>query len=329
VGAFGLGVLNPLGGQSTGGGQYYDVTGRMTYAPIKDEHNFLHFGASARYHRPNDATGNLGNGGDQRVLNPGLNLASEANVLGLGGLGGPDLSCGTNIPFGGASFVSGKCVRDVVTYNFELAGAYGPVSVQAEYFGSNYHRDSSAILQNNLRSISGLTSGFTPFGSSYSFNGWYVATNWWVTGEEKARSYNTADTNGATIGAPKILHPLSEGGPGAIGLVARYSTINLNNGSSGNGFVNLLPIAPSTAARAALFGSSYNGGRESIVSGGLQWYPDNGIHVNLLWSHVTDLGAPVLAGNVGLGANTQFVTSNAFFNHAHPDIFEARVGVYW
>ena len=39
---------------STGGGQYYDITGRATYAPIYDEHNLLHLGIAGRYHRPND-----------------------------------------------------------------------------------------------------------------------------------------------------------------------------------------------------------------------------------------------------------------------------------
>ena len=74
---------------ATGGRQYHDITARATYAPIWTEDRLLHFGASARYHRPGDSTA----ANDDRVLTPGANTYMESNILKENLLGTPDLSC--------------------------------------------------------------------------------------------------------------------------------------------------------------------------------------------------------------------------------------------
>jgi phosphate-selective porin OprO/OprP len=95
---------------ATGGGQYVDLTGRFTYAPIMEEDHLLHLGASARYHRPNDTTG----ANDDRLLALGANANMQSNILKKNLLGTPDTSCGA-VVIGGNPAVSGKCVKDVVT----------------------------------------------------------------------------------------------------------------------------------------------------------------------------------------------------------------------
>jgi len=75
----------PASAVATGGGQYFDLTGRTTYAPIMEKDALLHFGVSARFHRPNDSTG----ANDNRVMLLGSNVQTEAPVLGENLLGTP------------------------------------------------------------------------------------------------------------------------------------------------------------------------------------------------------------------------------------------------
>ena len=102
-------VPSKAGWAAIGGSQYFDISGRATYAPIKEEDRLLHMGFSGRYHQPNDSTGN----NDNRVMLLGGNTQEESNVLKENLLGTPDLSCGLVGVFGNPP-VAGKCVRDVL-----------------------------------------------------------------------------------------------------------------------------------------------------------------------------------------------------------------------
>src|ERR1700730_9394172 len=79
--------LNPV----SGGHQYWDAAARLTYAPIYDVPNqsLLHFGGWVRYQQPNDATA----ASDDRVLQPGSTLKSEANILNEALLAPQPLTC--------------------------------------------------------------------------------------------------------------------------------------------------------------------------------------------------------------------------------------------
>ena len=150
-----FGVGNQANWVSTGGRQYWDITARATYAPIWSEDKLLHFGASGRYHRPNDATG----ANDDRVTLLGSNTYSEGNVLKENLLGTPDLSC-SGLPTGllgptadpngvisstlagyipnfasqiSPTAVAGHCLKSVLTFGAELSAAYDPLAFQAEY----------------------------------------------------------------------------------------------------------------------------------------------------------------------------------------------------
>ena len=315
-----FGVPAGAGFVPTGGGQYFDLTGRLTYAPIHNEHDLFHIGLSGRYHRPNDATG----ASDDRVLNLGNRLRSEATLLGQGLLGTPDLSCGSvAVPVGlSAAFLrtsaAGHCVSNVFAYGFELAASHGPFSVQAEYLGQQVNRNTDKIL------TARAAGGFAPGGSSHHFGGYYVQGQWWITGEERASAYDVKDKSGASFGQVKILSPLSAGGLGAIGLAARYSSINLNSGPfQGSNLYNLLAlntfVAPNPAAAGYIANAGVVGGRQENVTAGVNWYPDNGIHIQANWTRVMRVSAP-LNGNAAQGA---------FINGAHPNLFEVRTQVYW
>ncbi|MCI0598189.1 MAG: OprO/OprP family phosphate-selective porin [Beijerinckiaceae bacterium] len=250
-------------GVATGGGQYFDVSGRLTYAPILDKDTLIHLGASARYRRPNDETGLS----DSRVMLLGSNINSEANILGENLLGTPDLSCGL-VPVATAlatRAVAGKCVSDIVSYGAELVASVGPFSLQGEYMGVNYNRNASALA------VAAAANGLFPNalgGTSLHFSGYYVYGTWYLTGESRAAAYKVNDFDRpATFGQIKILDPVSKGGIGAWELAARFSELNLNSGG-------------------------ITGGREQNVTVGLNWYPDPGLRLMFNYINVVGLSAP-------------------------------------
>ena len=172
------------------------------------------------------------------MLRLGNRIRSEANILGQGLLGTPDLSCGSlSRALIATSSVAGHCTRDVVSYGLEMAGAYGPMDFQAEYLGTNYNRNMNKIL---LARASGI---FAPGGASQFFSGYYVYGQYWLTGEERAASYEVKDRNSANFGEPKIKNPVSAGGFGAVALLGRFSELNLDSGPySGTGLANLMAL---------------------------------------------------------------------------------------
>ena len=324
--------------QSTGGGQYFDLTGRLTYAPIKDDHKFLHLGLGGRYHQPNDSTGFS----NDRVLQLGNRVRSEEAVLGQALLGTPDLSCGTitapqgndniNNAFNSSSF-AGKCVKNNITFNAELAASYGALGIQGEYFGSLYNRDQQKINQATLFNASYNNNGagntitgvpLNPWGQKAYFDGYYIQGTYWLTGEERASAYDIRNKNGgASFGQITIKNPLSQGGSGAWGLAARFSSVNLNNGPyQGSYLYNLLALTTNVTnnpgARAYIANAGIVGGRYQATTLGINWYPDVGFAVQANWTHVLLASAP-LNGIIG----------QSYQSGANPDLFELRAKVYW
>jgi phosphate-selective porin OprO/OprP len=94
-------------------------------------------------------------------------------------------------------------VDDLLTFGLEAAGVWGPFSVQGEY----------------LRAT-----GFQG-GSSVAFDGGYVQLAWTVTGERRRYSKGSRGS-----GILRGVRPKRDWG--AIELAARYSAIDLNDGSS-------------------------------------------------------------------------------------------------
>jgi phosphate-selective porin OprO and OprP len=319
-----FGIPAKAGWAATGGGQYFELTGRMTYAPIMTEHDLLHVGVSGRYHQPNSATGLS----DDRVLRLGNRIRSEAYQLNQGLLGTPDLSCGTLTLPGWTSIatVGAHCVNNVEAFGVELSAAHGPLSLQAEYFGQQVNRNATNIA------LARMAGAFAPGGASHYFSGFYVYGQWYLTGEERAAAYDVTNKIGATFNQIKIKHPLSEGGFGAIGVAARYSEVNLNSGPySGSNLYNMLAyttlVSPNPNAASAIANAGVVGGRQQNVTFGLNWYPDNGFHFQFNWVHVLQASAPL--NDYALFTSGVPARQGAYFNGAHPDLFEARAQVYW
>jgi phosphate-selective porin OprO/OprP len=279
--------------QATGGGQYIDVAGRLTVAPIMTNEALIHLGGWGRYHKPNSATGSstvggVAGGSDNRVMLLGRNINSESNVLNTNLLGTPDLSCGPiHFPAATAPAVAGRCVGAVTSYGAELAMAYGPFSLQGEYMGTHYARNGGALaVANRVGSGAGANASG---GTSLDFSGFYVYGTWYLTGESRAHAYKVGGLGGAAFGEIKILNPLNKGGWGAWELGARYSQLNLNDGG-------------------------IQGGRQEDITVGLNWYPVKGIRFMANWVNVVHISAPY---------------NRPFLNGTNPNIFLARAQVAW
>ncbi len=317
-----IGIPARAGWVSTGGGQYFDLTGRMTYAPIMTEHDLLHVGVSGRYHQPNSATGLS----DDRVLRIGNRIRSEAYMLNQGLLGTPDLSCGSVALPGWTSAAAAHCVNNVQSFGVELSAAHGPFSLQAEYLGQQVNRNTTNIA------LARLAGAFAPGGASHYFSGFYLYGQWYLTGEERAAAYDVTNKLGANFNQITIKHPMSAGGFGALGVAVRYSALNLNSGPySGSSLYNMLAyttlIAPNPAAASYIGNAGVVGGRQQNVTLGLNWYPENGFHFQFNWVHVLQASAPF--NDYALYATGVPARQGPYFNGAHPDLFEARAQVYW
>ena len=303
--------LNPV----SGGHQYWDLASRLIYAPVRTSDALLHVGGSVRYEKPNDATA----ASDDRMLQPGYTLKSEANAVGDPLLGTQPLSCVSPL----YQTVGGNCVKSIVNLAAEAVAAYGPVSVQAEYSAYHYDRDAGKIAAYNAIAASGVTSNglpyagaqFAPGGASVNFRGFYVYGTWYLTGESRADSYlaypDEFNTPG-TFGQIKIKHPLSQGGWGAWELAARFSTINLNDGHT---LFYIPPTATYTyGSPGFLANQNIQGGRQSDVTLGLNWYPEKGVRVMANWVNTVQYSANWARPDL---------------NGIHPQAFELRAQVDW
>jgi phosphate-selective porin OprO and OprP len=336
--------------QSYGGAPYFDITSRITYSPIHDEHSLIHGGISGNYHQENSSTG----WNDDRNMIVGNRIRSEANVLNQSLLGTPDLSCGSvstlqGLPTSGAvafnqSSASGGCVKNIEKIGFDVAASYYNWFVQAEYTGAWYNRNSynvaqAALAQQNALGGGGAGNGLylAPANNNLFFSGYYVTGEWWITGEEKSQSYDRTDKNGANFSQLKIKDKFSDGGWGAWGLVGRLSALNLNNGPySGGGLYNMLTLASfcpnGNCASNPFLGSNgknvgaWNGVTNSGVYGGAQtnatvgvnWYPDNGIAFQANATRVMNVSAPLNWNNL-----------TSYSSGSHPTLFEVRTKVYF
>jgi len=287
--------LNPV----AGGHQYWDWAARATYDPIWTDEYLLHFGGSVRYQKPSDASAAT----DDRVLQPGSTIKSEANAVGDQLLQTQPLTCVSPL----TQVVGGNCVKSVWIPAAELVASYGPVSVQGEYLAPHYTRDGGLLAWYN-NPVNGT---HAPGGTSVNFRGFYVYGTWYLTGESRAAAYQTYPeefNTPSTFGQIKILHPLSQGGWGAWELAARFSELNLNDGHIGY-------FQPITITGAGFFyNQNIQGGRQSDVTLGLNWYPEKGYRVMANWVDVVQYSANYARPDL---------------NGIHPQMFEIRAQVDW
>lgn len=138
----------------------------------------------------------------------------------------------------------------VTTAGLEAAGNLGSLYAQGGLFHYAVARAAPAL-------------------SDPAFGGWYLQGSWILTGE--ARPWNRA-TGGH--GAPSPAAPLGEGGFGAVEVALRYSGLDLDHRAGW----------PTPLAQPA---DAINGGRQHILTLGLNWYPVEALRLMLNYQHVT------------------------------------------
>ena len=156
-------------GDSTTGDDPLALGGRVTFSPINDKGRLVHVGGAVAYEWTDGAdTVRVRQRPESRV--DGAWLVDTGSILDA---------------------------RSQLKYGVELAGVYGPFSLQGEYMGSN------------TKCRTGLP--------SVDLNGFYVMGSWILTGE--SRRYSGGAFSGVSPNRDM----------GAIEVAARYSTLDLND----------------------------------------------------------------------------------------------------
>jgi len=166
--------------------EQYGAFGRVAMQVINEKAYSLHIGGNAQF-----------------LLKPSFNRVALTQTLTLSDR--PELRIDPTalITTGAIPNVSGAQV-----YSAEVAGAYGPLFFQSEYFHYNVDRQAGLGL------------------SSLQFDGGYAQASWTITGE--SRAYNAgAGAYGGIV--PHDPFSLTSSGWGAWEVAARYSTIDLND----------------------------------------------------------------------------------------------------
>ncbi len=199
-----------------------EVAGRFTFAPWFEADRALHFGLAGAWISPQQTSLAAGSAGrfQETVAfraKPESNLLSDSLIASTGltaagrtfGRSSGRLVDTGNIPGNVDSFVLAAA---------EIAGVYGPWSLQGEYTRSEVSRERFGDL---------------------SFDGYYLYGSWFVTGE--SRNYR-GDKGVFDIVLPKQIFNPRYGGWGAWELAIRYSALDLNDGLVAGGDIEDLTV---------------------------------------------------------------------------------------
>lgn len=185
IGLFGEGIDSPGTDQSQG----YGTAGRATFAPINSDTRVLHVGGAFEWR-----TGYQ----DDEVR---FRTRPESHV--------------TNVRFVDTGTIDN--VDDTLKFNGEIAGVFGPWSLQGEYIQTDVSRKDGS--------------------EDVDFNGYYVFGSWFLTGE--SRPY---DVEGGDFGRVKPTSVLGKGGYGAWEFGVRYSNLDLNSKDINGGKENNVTV---------------------------------------------------------------------------------------
>lgn len=116
LGAFGAAP----GDYASGVDNRWDVTGRLTFAPINESGRVLHFGGAGRY---------------GITAHPDKTLRFRSR---------PEAAV-TDVRLIDTGTITD--INDSLGYGFEAAGVYGPLSLQGEYIGTHVHRKNDSNLR--------------------------------------------------------------------------------------------------------------------------------------------------------------------------------------
>lgn len=186
LGAFGADV----GVDDQDDDEQWSLDTRATIAPINEKGRYLHLGASASLRTPGAENDSV------RFRTRGGTVSGDRLV---------DTGTINN-------------VDEYLVYGAELAGVYGPLSLQSEILFTDVETNGA---------------------SDPSFTSWYAQAGWFITGE--SRPYDAASGTFKRV-KPKSPFSLTDGGLGAWELAFRYSNVDLNDGNVTGGELDLYTI---------------------------------------------------------------------------------------
>jgi len=193
------------------------IAGRATFAPVFSIDRVLHLGFSAGRVDPPHAAGN-------KPETTRFRSKPEANMVSDGLAESSFLTDVDGNAFGRSSgrlVDTGSISGDVSSYSLyggELAGIFGPLSLQGEYLSANVNRDVA---------------------HDAGFDGFYVLGSWLITGE--SRVYK-ADKGVFDMVVPRQPFSLKNGGSGAWEVALRYSNLDLNDADVRGGELDDLTV---------------------------------------------------------------------------------------
>ena len=180
------------------------IAGRATWAPIFGTDRVLHLGFSGGRVDPPQATGG-------KLETVRFRSKPEANIITDGLTESSALTDADGNAFGlssGRLVDTGSIKGDVSSYSVfsgEVAGVFGPFSVQGEYIRADVNRSAA---------------------TDAGFDGFYAFGSWFITGE--SRVYK-ADKGVFDMVVPRQPFSLKSGGIGAWEVAVRYSNLDLND----------------------------------------------------------------------------------------------------
>jgi phosphate-selective porin OprO and OprP len=185
-----------LTGGGAGTSQQPNFVGRVSFAPLLQGRNALHLGLAAAHMKPDV----------EKIATSGSDLPDRVNASRLIKF---DSRAETHVSR--AKFLSTGDMKYVGSYDLlgaELAGVFGPVTVQSEYQRAKVNRIRTSVA--NLR--------------DHTFDGYYGQVSWFVTGDSRPYSASEGEF-GRIIPTRKF---------GAIEVGLRYSTLDLNDPTAVN-----------------------------------------------------------------------------------------------
>lgn len=205
-------------GVSTGNGNAWAVTGRVTGLPVDDPDDtsfrLVHLGSAISLRQPADNTVTYKSNPQSNLLDVSDNPASP-------------LLPSITIP-----------AKSQQIYNLQAAAVYGPVSVQAEWFGTTIQQPDAGVVY---------------------FHGFYMFGSLFLTGEHRGYDRSTAAFDGISVRRPVVKTSGGVSGIGAVELAARFSVTNFMS-------PNLPPQLLGTGFRSPAGGLLYE------TTWGVNWY---------------------------------------------------------
>jgi phosphate-selective porin OprO and OprP len=207
--------------------EQYGVVARAAGQVLSDKDYSLHLGGDAQF-----------------LIQPPHNLVTGAQTLTLSDR--PELRIDPTTLISTAAIANASAAQ---VYSAEVAGTYGALYFQGEYFWFNVERNANT--------------GLPPIGApNLNFQGGYAEASYVLTGESHKYNPSSASYGGINPANP---FSLSSGGWGAWEIAGRYSTIDLNDRLA------------STVGVA--------GGRQTVYTLALNWYLNRNVRLMFDYLH--------------------------------------------